>query len=274
MHLERIAAGEVPGAVALVIASKAGAGGLARARRRGIPAVAVPRVEHPDARGFNDAIHAVLEQHQVDLVALLGFLSPFETRGKFDGRAINVHPALIPAFCGKGFYGRRVHEAVLESGVKRTGATVHFVAQAPRLAQNSFLPKGASSWRVVSCSRDRSSADSVAPFFTSSFLPSLFITVLAFRVVHQGLVRRGLLLRRFQRLLPGRHVWTRFQTQEGPFELFELLPQVLHLLPGFFHRGQPIERSLNQSIQPLLDLVHAARDLLPAGAHQIVQELS
>ncbi len=125
--LERIAAGEVPGAVALVIASKAGAGGLARARRRGIPAVTVPRAEHPDARGFNDAIHAVLEQHQVDLVALLGFLSPFETRGKFDGRAINVHPALIPAFCGKGFYGRRVHEAVLESGVKRTGATVHFV---------------------------------------------------------------------------------------------------------------------------------------------------
>ena len=58
---------------------------------------------------------------------LLGFLSPFETRGKFDGRTLNVHPALIPAFCGKGFYGRRVHEAVLEAGVKVTGATVHFV---------------------------------------------------------------------------------------------------------------------------------------------------
>ena len=70
---------------------------------------------------------AALERSEIDLVALLGFLSPFETRGRFNGRALNVHPALIPAFSGKGFYGRRVHEAVLEAGVKVTGATVHFV---------------------------------------------------------------------------------------------------------------------------------------------------
>jgi folate-dependent phosphoribosylglycinamide formyltransferase PurN len=62
----------------------------------------------------------------VDLVALLGFLSPFQTRNRWSGRVINVHPALIPAFCGQGFYGRKVHEAVLEAGVKVTGATVHF----------------------------------------------------------------------------------------------------------------------------------------------------
>lgn len=124
---ERIDAGEVPARVCLVIASRADAFGLERARRRGIPAVAVPRKEHPDVGEFNDAIHAVLAEHPVDLVCLLGFLSPFETRGRFDGRALNLHPALIPAFCGKGFYGRRVHEAVLESGVKVTGATVHFV---------------------------------------------------------------------------------------------------------------------------------------------------
>jgi formyltetrahydrofolate-dependent phosphoribosylglycinamide formyltransferase len=124
---ERIESGELQAEVAIVIASKTGAGGLERARRRGVPALAVPRREFPDVSKFNDAIHAALAEHEVDLVALLGFLSPFETRGKFDARTLNVHPALIPAFSGKGFYGRRVHEAVLASGVKVTGATVHFV---------------------------------------------------------------------------------------------------------------------------------------------------
>jgi folate-dependent phosphoribosylglycinamide formyltransferase PurN len=92
-----------------------------------VPAFAVPRRRHAEVRDFNDAIHAILDRYQVDLVLLLGFLSPFETRGRFDGRTMNVHPALIPAFCGRGFYGQRVHDAVLESGVKVTGATVHFV---------------------------------------------------------------------------------------------------------------------------------------------------
>ncbi len=124
---ERIEAGELAARVVLVIASREEAGGLERARRRGVPAFAVPRRRHPDLREFNDAIHAHLDRHEPDLVALLGFLSPFETRGRYAGRAINVHPALVPAFCGKGFYGPRVHEAVLEAGVKVTGATVHFV---------------------------------------------------------------------------------------------------------------------------------------------------
>jgi len=124
---ERIDAGDLNAEVCVVIASKAKAGGLERARRRGIPAFAVPRREHPEVSAFNDALYAVLERHAPDLVALLGFLSPFETRGQYDGRTLNVHPALIPAFCGQGMYGRRVHEAVLEAGVKITGATVHFV---------------------------------------------------------------------------------------------------------------------------------------------------
>jgi formyltetrahydrofolate-dependent phosphoribosylglycinamide formyltransferase len=123
---DAIDAGAVPGDVAVVIASKEKAGGLARAERRGIVAVAIPRKAHPDVAAFNDRIHAELEKHGVDFVACLGFLSPFELRGRYDGRAINTHPALIPAFCGKGFYGRRVHEAVLASGVKLSGATVHF----------------------------------------------------------------------------------------------------------------------------------------------------
>lgn len=122
---ERIDAGELPARIAVVVASRADAGGLARARRRGVPAVAVPRKELRDVRAFNDAIHAELARHEVDLVALLGFLSPFETRA-FAGRTINVHPALVPAFSGQGFYGHRVHEAVLARGCKVSGATVHF----------------------------------------------------------------------------------------------------------------------------------------------------
>jgi len=123
---ERIDAGEVPARVVLVIASKEDAGGLRRAARRGIPALALPRKGFPDGRAFNDAIHAELARHEVDLVALLGFLSIFELRGCYEGRCINVHPALIPAFCGRGMYGHRVHEAVLAAGVKLSGATVHF----------------------------------------------------------------------------------------------------------------------------------------------------
>ena len=124
--LGEIDAGRVDAEVVCVLSSKIGAGGLERARRRGIPARAIPRRDHPDVEAFNDALHAELGLHAVDLVAMLGFLSPFRVRGRYAGRVINVHPALIPAFCGQGFYGHRVHEAVLESGVKLTGATVHF----------------------------------------------------------------------------------------------------------------------------------------------------
>lgn len=123
---EAIDAGQVPGEIVLVVASKEKAGGLARAARRGIPAVAIPRRAHPDVREFNDRIHEALAKHDAEFVACLGFLSPFELRGRFAGRAINTHPALIPAFCGKGFYGHRVHEAVIEAGVKVSGPTVHF----------------------------------------------------------------------------------------------------------------------------------------------------
>jgi phosphoribosylglycinamide formyltransferase-1 len=117
----------LPARVVAVIASKQDAFGLERARSRGVPAFAIPRKQHPDVAAFNDAIHARLSDFEIDLVLLLGFLSPFETRNRFDGRTMNVHPALIPAFSGAGFYGRRVHEAALAAGVKVSGATVHFV---------------------------------------------------------------------------------------------------------------------------------------------------
>ena len=124
---EQIEQRALPARVVCVIASKDAAGGLARAEKRGVPAIAIPRKKYTDSRAFNDALHAELARHDVRLVACLGFLSIFEPRERYRGRAINVHPALIPAFSGKGMYGRHVHEAVLARGVKITGATVHFV---------------------------------------------------------------------------------------------------------------------------------------------------
>lgn len=124
--IERIAGGRLAARIVAVVASRADAGGLERARQAGIPAVAVPRRDFPDVDRFNDALHAALERFDFDVILLAGFLSPFQLRGRYQLRVINIHPALIPAFCGKGFYGERVHRAVLEAGVKVTGCTVHF----------------------------------------------------------------------------------------------------------------------------------------------------
>lgn len=115
--------------VVCVVSSKKSAFGLERAERRGIPAIAVPRREYADGAAFNDALHAVLAPYDPDLVCLLGFLSIFELRGRYEGKCLNVHPALIPAFSGKGFYGHHVHEAALEKGVKLSGATVHYASE-------------------------------------------------------------------------------------------------------------------------------------------------
>lgn len=124
-HIDR----GLPAEVVCVVASKKSAFGLTRASKRGVPAIAVPRKNHPDVATFNDALHEALAPFDVDLICLLGFMSPFELRERYAERALNVHPALIPAFSGKGFYGHHVHEAVLERGVKWTGATVHFVSE-------------------------------------------------------------------------------------------------------------------------------------------------
>ena len=124
--IDQIAAGRLSARVVLVIASRPDAGGLERARQADIPAAVVARRDFADVDRFNDALHAQLAQHEVDLILLAGFLSPFQLRGRYTGRVLNIHPALIPAFCGKGFYGERVHQAVLESGVKVSGCTVHF----------------------------------------------------------------------------------------------------------------------------------------------------
>ena len=117
--------GDLDAEIACVIASRSGAYGLERARVHGIPATAVPRRDYPDASAFNDAVHRELERFGPDLIVLAGFLSKLELRG-YRGRVMNIHPALTPAFSGEGFYGERVHRAVLEAGVKQSGVTVHF----------------------------------------------------------------------------------------------------------------------------------------------------
>jgi phosphoribosylglycinamide formyltransferase-1 len=126
---ERLVAERAKGALDVeftaVISSKPEAPGLERARRHGITAHVVSRKEHREERAFNDALHAVLAKDPPELLVLAGFLSRIELRG-YNGRAMNTHPALIPAFCGQGFYGERVHRAVLDYGAKVTGATIHY----------------------------------------------------------------------------------------------------------------------------------------------------
>ncbi len=127
--INRIEAGELDAAVSCVISSRADAYGLERARKHGITHKAIARKEFPDSAAFNRALWAQVGACKVDLVVLAGFMCQLEVPEAFENRIMNVHPALIPAFCGKGMYGHYVHEAVLAYGVKVTGATVHFADQ-------------------------------------------------------------------------------------------------------------------------------------------------
>ncbi len=124
--IDDIAAGRLSAEIVAVVASRAGVRGLERAEAAGIPNHAVARKSFDDAGAFNDAVHHALEPYDIDLVVLAGFLSLFQPRERFHHRVMNIHPALIPAFCGAGFYGARVHRAVIESGAKVSGCTVHF----------------------------------------------------------------------------------------------------------------------------------------------------
>lgn len=121
------------GEIVLVISSAPGAYALTRAERAGVPAFAVSRKEAGSQAVFEERITDLLHEYRVEMIVLAGFLSilsaPFTAR--WPERILNIHPSLIPAFCGKGFYGLRVHEAALARGVKVTGATVHFVNEVP-----------------------------------------------------------------------------------------------------------------------------------------------
>ncbi|MBQ9718060.1 MAG: phosphoribosylglycinamide formyltransferase [Clostridia bacterium] len=117
------------GVISLVIASKPGVYALERAADNGIEAIVLPRREYDSITAYSKALADAMVAANVDLVVLAGFLTIFDEQvyEAFPNRILNVHPALIPSFCGKGFYGLHVHEAALEKGVRVSGATVHIV---------------------------------------------------------------------------------------------------------------------------------------------------
>ena len=126
-------AGKIPhGEIVLVCASNESAYALTRAANHGVPGVAVPK-KAMSQEAFERNLSLKLAEYRVDLIVLAGFLSILSADfvAKWPDRILNVHPSLIPAFCGKGYYGLKVHEAALERGVKVTGATVHLVNEIP-----------------------------------------------------------------------------------------------------------------------------------------------
>ena len=123
-----IDAGIPSGEIALVVASRPGVYALERAYNAAIPSMVIAKKGKPQA-DFERELCAALDEYKIDLIVLAGFLTILseDFTKKYPRRIINIHPSLIPSFCGEGFYGLRVHEAALERGVKLTGATVHFV---------------------------------------------------------------------------------------------------------------------------------------------------
>lgn len=128
--LDAVDAGKITNAeIAVVISNNPGAYALERARNHGIEAVCMSPKEFESRDAFNQAFLAKVDEYQLDLIVLAGFLVkiPEAMTKKYEHRIINIHPSLIPSFCGVGYYGLKVHEAALARGVKVTGATVHFV---------------------------------------------------------------------------------------------------------------------------------------------------
>ena len=121
------------GEVTLVISDRAGAYALERATMAGIPSVEINKKACGGPKAFEEKLLAALEENRTDLIVLAGFLSILtaDFTSRYPRRIINVHPSLIPSFCGAGYYGLKVHEAALTRGVKVTGATVHFVNEIP-----------------------------------------------------------------------------------------------------------------------------------------------
>lgn len=121
------------GKTALVIANQPGAYALERAKNAGIPSRLITKKSCGSQEAFEDAIVAALEENEIDVIVLAGFMAILTERftSRYPKRILNIHPSLIPSFCGKGFYGLRVHEAALQYGVKVTGATVHYVNEIP-----------------------------------------------------------------------------------------------------------------------------------------------
>lgn len=127
--IDRIEDGSIRNAgIQVVISNNPKAYALERARNHGIPAEVVSPREYPDRAAFHRALMDTLDRYELDLVVMAGYLVilPPELFERYENRVINIHPSLIPSFCGTGYYGLKVHEAALARGVKVTGATVHF----------------------------------------------------------------------------------------------------------------------------------------------------
>ena len=132
--LEAEEAGKIPhGEIAMVISNNPNAYALERARNFGVPAAVINKKELGSQAAFEEQLQAVLERNGTDIIILAGFMCILTEAftSKWPKRILNVHPSLIPSFCGEGFYGLRVHQAALDYGVKVTGATVHFVNEIP-----------------------------------------------------------------------------------------------------------------------------------------------
>ena len=127
--IDNIESGKINGRIEVVISNKKDAYGLERARQHSIDAVFVNQREYADIEAYNDAVIDELKKHNVELVILAGYLKILSARfiETYKNKIINIHPSLIPSFCGMGFYGIKVHEAAINYGVKLSGATVHFV---------------------------------------------------------------------------------------------------------------------------------------------------
>jgi phosphoribosylglycinamide formyltransferase 1 len=124
--IEKIGRGELKVDVALVVSSNSQAGGLRFAEEAGIPAIVFERKEFGSQDDYSEAIFSRCRQFGIDLVVMGGFLKRLTIPPDYINRVTNIHPALVPAFCGAGYYGHRVHEAVLEYGAKLSGCTVHY----------------------------------------------------------------------------------------------------------------------------------------------------
>lgn len=121
------------GEIVLVVANSAKAYALERAKKAGIETAVVLKKELGSQKAFENTLHETLIAHKIDMIVLAGFMSILSAdfTAKWEKRILNIHPSLIPSFCGEGFYGLRVHEAALAYGVKVTGATVHYVNEIP-----------------------------------------------------------------------------------------------------------------------------------------------
>ncbi len=127
--IDSIEGGYINGEIIVVISDRRGAYGLERAEKHGIMTVVLDKKEYGSNEDLNKGIQYVLRSMNAELIVLAGFLTILSSNvvKAFEGKIINVHPSLIPAFCGAGLYGQRVHKAAIEYGVKVSGATVHFV---------------------------------------------------------------------------------------------------------------------------------------------------